>query len=1253
MSLNGGNYATWKVQCKMALLKENLWNIVAGTETEPANNDNGVLDKYHQRCNRALAIIVLAVDPTLLYLLGEDPDNPKDVWDTLQKQFQKKSWANKLSLKRRLFATKLEEGGSMQSHIKMLTEIFNELAVVGDAVEEEDRVVHLLASLPPSYDMLVTAFEACPEVPKMETVTERLIHEERKISGRGEIQEAGLSSRSNSRQGPMCYKCKKVGHIKKNCPSVKKKKEKAHVAKEGNEEIGFIVSQHRALTSIKTGGWIIDSGASSHMCNKRNLFTEIKDITSISIVLGDGHSLNATAVGSVCLTTKLSGGTTQRCTLHDVLYVKDLAYNLFSVSKASSKGKVLAFNEDRCDIKTSDGKVVASGVCWGSLYYLTLASDQAAFTVGAQQKEDMWHRRYGHLSEQSLKKLAVDDMVTGLSFNPSKTLRFCEGCVEGKLHRNSFPRHSETRHKEVLGRIHSDVCGKMSNKSLSGAEYLLTFIDDKTRYCWAYFLKNKSEVEAKFKEWKTMVELQHAKRVKILRSDNGGEYTSKQFEQYLKKEGIKHELTIPKTPEQNGVAERMNRTVVEMTRSMLHNMPKKFWAEALSTAVYLRNRSPTTAVPDMTPYEALYGEKPDVAHLRQFGSTCYAHVPKDERRKLDSKARKCILLGYGDAMKGYRLYDESRLKVIHSRDVRFDEADGTDVIIEPVRESTEELSDDEDSATSEEDSENEHVADDHVPDEPMLRQSQRQRREPDRYGEWVMIASDDTSPNSYADAMKGDKKNLWKDAMKKEMESLHSNEVWELVPPPENRKVIGSKWVFKVKVKADGTIERYKARLVAQGFSQRRGLDYDETFCPVVRGESVRSVVALAASKKLLLHQMDVTTAFLNGTLEEEVYMVQPEGFVVDGKVCKLKKSIYGLKQSPRCWNTTLDSHLKTMGLKQSNADPCLYTAPGGEMVIVAVYVDDILIATETTKKMKEIKSALSSRFEVKDLGELKSFLGMHVKQDAQKIWIGQPAYATKILEKFRMVDSKPVTTPVETSMKLQDGDTGSDADQSVYQSAVGSLLYLSNWTRPDITYAVSRAARYCADPKNEHWIAVKRIIRYLKGTVDNGIEYVKGRSGDLTGYCDADWAGDVNDRKSTSGYVFNICGSPVSWRSKKQTCVALSTAEAEYVALTSAAQEAVWLSSLLAEIGRREKAATIIYDDSQSALAMSKNPQFHGRAKHIDIKYHYVREQVDKGTIQLQYCSTEEMLADILTKGLNRKPHEKLSQGLNLKNFT
>ena len=304
--LKGDNYATWKVHSKMALLKEGLWNCVSGTETEPETSDTNALLKYRQKRDRALAIIVLAVDPTLLYLLGDDPSNPKIVWDTLQKQFQKKSWANKLSLKRRLFTTKLEEGGSVQEHIKTLTEIFNELAVIGDPIEEEDRVVHLLASLPSSYDMLVTALEASENVPQMETVMERLIHEEKKIASRDETQQAGLNLRIRGKQGIICYKCKKAGHVKRNCPMLKKIDEKAQPATESEDVIGLIVSNHTALTSIKTQGWIIDSGASSHMCNNKDMFTDMKEIKPISIVVGDGYNLYATAKGTVKLLTKLT-----------------------------------------------------------------------------------------------------------------------------------------------------------------------------------------------------------------------------------------------------------------------------------------------------------------------------------------------------------------------------------------------------------------------------------------------------------------------------------------------------------------------------------------------------------------------------------------------------------------------------------------------------------------------------------------------------------------------------------------------------------------------------------------------------------------------------------------------------------------------------------------------------------------------------------------------------------------------------------
>ena len=444
-------------------------------------------------------------------------------------------------------------------------------------------------------------------------------------------------------------------------------------------------------------------------------------------------------------------------------------------------------------------------------------------------------------------------------------------------------------------------------------------------------------------------------------------------------------------------------------------------------------------------------------------------------------------------------------------------------------------------------------------------------------------------------------------------------------------------------------MERYKARLVAQGFSQKFGTDYDETFCPVVRMESLRTLIALAIQNGLKLHQIDVTTAFLNGELKEEVFMKQPEGFIVKGQehlVCRLKRSIYGLKQSPRCWNSALDSQLKKMGFIQADSDPCIYRASVGETFFIGVYVDDIVLAAKGEKRLNEVKKSLAEHFDIKDMGRLHYFLGMKVIQneESNEIWIGQPAYTQNLFQKFGMENAKAVKTPVDMSVKLVKAIESEDSvDQQLYQSAVGGLLYLSIGTRPDIAYAVSNVAKFSSHPTNKHWIAVKRIMRYLKGTSDLSLLYTKEGSYKCIGYSDSDWGGDLDDRKSTSGYLFQIGGGPVSWRSKKQSSVALSTAEAEYMALASAGQEAVWMRLLTAELCGNSMKELTIFEDNQSAIQMSKNPKFHGRAKHIGIKFHFIRELVSDGAVKLQYCLTEEMIADMLTKGLSPDRFTKL----------
>ena len=1274
--LNGKNYPTWKVQCRMALMKDGLWGIVDGTETDPGG-EGEAHKKFVSNRDRALAIVVLSVDPSLLYLLG-DPKDPVVVWKQLSDQFQKKTWANKLELRRKLYSLQLKEGGSVQEHIKRITELFEALAVIGDPVSDEDSVVYLLASLPESFNVLVTALEASSEtVPKMETVTERLLHEERKMKERNSNGSADDMSRkaltanhkkvANPKRQVICHYCKKAGHIKRECrklaaanrqasqdlsPSSKHSAKNAAAKEQILSSTDAMVVNHALTVTQSRQNWIVDSGATCHMCNDKKLFRELHNLSMPQEVsLGDGHMLEATGKGSVMMEMLLPDGNSRNCNLQDVLYVPKLSHNLLSVSKASEAGKTTKFNKSGCEIFNEDNRLIAFGTKAGNLYLLEFCRNKEELNVAQESsKERLWHCRYGHLGETSLRKLAKEDLVQKFDYNVAGDIGFCEACIGGKHHRTQFET-SKRCTQESLELVHSDVCGKMREKSIGGAEYFLTFTDDKTRYTWFYPLKTKDQVFDRFLEWKAIVEKSSGKKLKTLRTDNGGEYTSKKFSDYLKSEGIRHELTIPKTPEQNGVAERLNRTLVESARSMMLDakLSHEFWAEAVSTAVYLRNRCPTKAVDGMTPHEAWYGYKPKVSHLRVFGCDAYTHIPKDERAKFDSKSRKCILLGYGQQTKGYRLFDPVKRKVIYSRDVHFNEAEKEDKTVSDTDSSSNHRVVLDFSTESEIETEAE-SSDDSV-SEPQLRRSTRERHQPNYYGiEQSHLTQIQSQPMTFEEASSCPESSRWSEAMEMEMRSLKDNDVWELVQLPAGKKAIGSKWVYKVKTGADGSLERYKARLVAQGFAQRYGSDYDETFCPVVRQESLRVLIALSVQHGLKLQQVDVTTAFLNGTLDEEVYMTQPKGFAKEGEkhlVCKLKKSIYGLKQSPRCWNTALDSHLKQMGFVQSASDPCIYHMDaGGDMFYLGVYVDDIILAGSNDDRINEVKAALSQKFDIKDLGQLHHFLGMTVKQDKEQrsVWIGQPTYTENLLKKFGMQDSKPVHTPVDASSKLLIATEEEECiDQQRYQSAIGSLMYLTVSTRPDIAYAVANLAKFSSKPTKEHWTALKRVLRYLKGTVNFGIFYSQNDTEECVGFSDADWAGDVNDRKSTSGYLFQMSGAAVTWRSKKQACVAQSTAEAEYIALSSTAQESIWLRRLTSELGSSPKKPTTIFEDNQSAIAMTKNPQFHGRSKHIDIKYHFIREQVNSGNVTLKYCPTSEMIADMLTKGLSREQYCKL----------
>jgi len=504
-------------------------------------------------------------------------------------------------------------------------------------------------------------------------------------------------------------------------------------------------------------------------------------------------------------------------------------------------------------------------------------------------------------------------------------------------------------------------------------------------------------------------------------------------------------------------------------------------------------------------------------------------------------------------------------------------------------------------------------------------------------------------PESYKEIQTDVDKEEWLKALKDEEQSLLKNETFEVVPIPRRKKLIRSKWVLRRKYNADGSV-RFKARLVAKGFTQTEGVDYGETYAPVVKYKSLRMLLALATQRRMLIHQMDVTNAFLYGDIDAEIYVVPPEGvsddLAVPGTCWKLKRSLYGLKQSPRCWNKRLHDFLMSIGFHRAISDYATYTRGSGHnQTIIAIYVDDMLIMSENQSEINKTKSALSKEFEMKDLGEVSTVLGMRIRRNIQDGWlfIDQEAYIKKILKEYNMEECRPAcsTLTVDTKFSLNDvPKTKAEIERMSkvpYREAIGTLMYLMVSTRPDIATAIGILSRYLKNPGPRHWEGVKRVFRYLKGTVDHGIRYNIAKSKQPIAFCDADWAGCLDTRRSTSGYVLLLSGGAVAWSSRRQKVVAGSSTEAEYVSMYHAISEVVWEKAFLQELGVIIDEPLIIGSDSDSALKLANNPVHHEKSKHIDIKMHFLRDYVENRTVDIIHVPDEYQVADSLTKAVTQ----------------
>ncbi|KAL5819990.1 hypothetical protein ACOSQ4_023832 [Xanthoceras sorbifolium] len=1253
---DGADFGFWKMQIEDYLYQKKLYQPLLGKKPDDMKEEDwNLLDR------QALGVIRLTLSRNVAFNIVKEKTTAGLI-TALSNMYEKPSASNKVHLMRRLFNLRMAEGASVAQHLNEHNTITTQLSSVEIEFDEEVRALILLSSLPDSWNATVTAVSSSSGNNKLkfDDVRDLVLSEEirRRESGeassssalhtesRGRTSErSSYRSRSKSRRGKSrsgkkdfsCYNCGKKGHFKRDCRAPKKDtgtQESANVTEEAGD--AMILSVNSPIES-----WILDSGASFHATPCREIMENYVSGNFGKVHLADDETLKIVGKGDIRL--KLPNGSTWK--LQGVRHIPGLKRNLISIGQLDGEGYCTTFSG--CEWKITKGAlVVARGKKCGTLY-VTSNLENIVAVADSNGKSNLWHQRLGHMSEKGMKTLLSKGKLPDLK---AVDVGLCEDCIFGKQKKVSFAKIGKIPKAEKLELVHTDVWGPSPVSSLSGSLYYVTFIDDSTRKVWVYFLKKKSEVFDTFRKWKAMVENETGLKIKRLRSDNGGEYRDSRFREFCANSGIKMEKTVPMTPQQNGVAERMNRTLNERARSMrLHaGLPKMLWAEAVNTAAYLINRGPSVPLDGGIPEEVWSGKEVNISHLRVFGCISYVHIDSAERSKLDAKSNKCVFVGYGGDEFGYRFWDYENRKIVRSRDVIFNEN-----LMYKDR-SIAELSSSTTEAETKEFAEFEEISGSDVqispetvqeePSAPELRRSSRVPKPIQRYSPSLhyLLLIDSGEPECYDEAMQVEDSVKWESAMRDEMDSLMSNQTWELAELPLGKKALHNKWVFRIKEEHNGN-KRYKARMVVKGFQQKEGIDYNEIFSPVVKLTTIRLVLKIVAAENLHLEQLDVKTVFLHGDLEEEIYMRQPEGFKEAGKenlVCRLKKSLYGLKQAPRQWYKKFDSFMSSSGFTRCQADHCCYIKRfDNSFIILLLYVDDMLVAGSDMQEIMNLKRELSKQFAMKDLGAAKQILGMRIKRDTKSgtLLLSQAEYIKKVLSRFNMQDAKPVSTPLGIHFRLSKEQSPKTEEERThmakvpYASAIGSLMYAMVCTRPDIAQAVGAVSRYMNNPGKIHWEAVKWILRYLRGTTNKTLCF-KGGDTTLTGYVDADLAGNVDIRKSTTGYVYTLGGTAVSWVSQLQKIVALSTTEAEYVAVTEASKEMVWLQSFLEELGKKQE-DNVLYCDSQSAIHLAKNPSFHSRTKHIQLRYHFIRSLLEDGILKLEKISGAQNPADMLTK--------------------
>jgi len=865
-------------------------------------------------------------------------------------------------------------------------------------------------------------------------------------------------------------------------------------------------------------GWIIDWGASQHLSRERTQFITYRKVSGEqAITIADATKINAHGIGDIEIAT-----TAGVIRLTEVWHVPTIETSLMSVARMVDAGYAVGFESTRCYISKA-GRKIDIGSRKGSLYHLTQdekipsfepsSRAQANLGLGTNQSPEAmletWHRRICHRTLDNHNVQYISDKVTDMRVKKDRddTSKVCPVCALGCQHKEAQTKERE-KPPELLRVVHSDLCGPMQTTSINGERYFITFTDEMSGRVSIYLLPTKDRALAAFQAYRARAEKSSGKEIKALRTDAGGEYLNQQFLQYLKEDRIRHIVSPPYSPAQNGLSERMNHTIMEGARCLLEDakISKEFWGHAVLTAAHIHNRLPSTSQRGISPIEHWTGKAPSIRHLRIWGSTTWVHIPKERRRKLDPKSVKGILVGYEEdaGTKVYRVYDPESKRLVLSGDV----------IIDEVRKPIEETIAERQKTGIQWESElplEKHTSQERSPDRfhplesitpppailedptvndilesitvrPRLvteairrdmetarnreeaqvretelepRRSQRNRGPPEIFRQQANVALIakvvEPEPQSLTEALSSDAKAEWRHAWESELASLAKNNTWVVEPLPKDRTAIGCRWLFQRN--QDGG---YKARLVAKGYRQRQGIDYEETFAPVAKFTTIRLLLALTCESNWEVCGMDVKTAFLNSELPETVYMELPEGVTIPAETsrspgyrqpmaCRLVKSIYGLKQSPRAWYGRIHQFFLSNGFSRSDADHSLFIHYDRQVILLP-YVDDLVLAAPTLTQIDWIRTKLNQEFEMTDLGEIQSFLGLEIERNwsCRTLFISQTQYIHRILHDHGMRDCNSVNSPADPHIRLEKSSPtfeATDTERRRYQSAVGSLM--------------------------------------------------------------------------------------------------------------------------------------------------------------------------------------------------------------------